>query len=127
MADEPAEALVVEDDADIGRLLKFVLEREGFRVTLCPDGRSASARVQSAAAPALAILDVMLPHVNGYDLLAMIRKSPTWGKVPVLMLTAKSREEDAVRALDGGAGDYVTKPFQPAELRARIRRLVAKK
>ena len=118
------EAIVVEDDEDIGRLLKFIVEREGFTVTLCPDGRSAGERVASGSPPAFVILDVMLPYASGFDLLAAIRKSPAWSKVPVLMLTAKSRESDVVRALDGGANDYVTKPFQPAELKARIRRLV---
>jgi DNA-binding response OmpR family regulator len=118
------EAVVVEDDADIGALLKFIVEREGFNVTLCPDGRVAGERVAGCAAPSLVILDVMLPYASGFDLLAAIRKSPAWSKVPVLMLTAKSREADVVRALDAGANDYVTKPFQPAELKARIRRLV---
>ena len=118
------EAVVVEDDADIAQLLRFIVEREGFSVTLCPDGRAAGERIAAAAAPALVILDVMLPYASGFDLLAAIRKSPSWSKVPVLMLTAKSRESDVVRALDGGANDYVTKPFQPAELKARIRRLV---
>lgn len=117
------EAVVVEDDEDIGRLLKFIVEREGFTVTLCNDGRIAAARVASGVIPALVILDVMLPYVNGFELLALIRKSPAWKDVPVLMLTAKSREGDIVRALDEGASDYVTKPFQPGELKARIRRL----
>src|SRR5688572_4190443 len=118
------DAVVVEDDEDIGRLLKFIVEREGFAVTLCPDGRAAAERVASAAPPALVILDVMLPYASGFELLAAIRKSPAWSKVPVLMLTAKSRETDVVRGLEGGANDYMTKPFQPAELKARIRRLV---
>jgi DNA-binding response OmpR family regulator len=119
--------LVVEDDEDIGRLLKFVVEREGFTVTLCTDGRAAGERVATTPPPALVILDVMLPYASGYDLLAAIRGSATWARVPVLMLTAKSREADVVRALDGGADDYVTKPFQPAELRARIRKLTGPK
>ena len=119
------EAVVVEDDADIGKLLKFILEREGFGVTLCSDGRAGAARLASPDVPSLVILDVMLPYMNGYELLAIVRKSPAWQKVPVLMLTSKSREGDIVRALDAGANDYVTKPFQPAELRARVRRLVA--
>ena len=118
------EAVVVEDDEDIGRLLKFIVEREGYAVTLFPDGRAAGAHISSAAPPALVILDVMLPYASGFELLGAIRKSPAWAKVPVLMLTAKSREADVVRALDGGANDYVTKPFQPAELKARIRKLV---
>jgi DNA-binding response OmpR family regulator len=119
------EAIVVEDDADIGKLLEFILEREGFRVTLCSDGRAGAVRLASADIPSLVILDVMLPYMNGYELLALVRKSPAWQKVPVLMLTSKSREGDIVRALDAGANDYVTKPFQPAELRARVRRLMA--
>lgn len=120
------EAVVVEDDEDIGRLLKFILEREGYRVTLYPDGRKASERFATQEIPALVVLDVMLPYVNGHQLLEMIRGSATWKPVPVLMLTAKSGEADVVRALDGGASDYLTKPFVPAELKARVRRLVAK-
>lgn len=123
-AGEQREAIVVEDDVDIGRLLKFILEREGFKITLYPDGRIANLRLESNKIPSLVILDVMLPYVSGYELLSIIRKSPTWKDVPVLMLTAKSRELDVVRALDHGANDYVTKPFHPAELTARIRRLV---
>ena len=118
-------AVVVEDDPDIGRLLQFILEREGFKVTLYTDGRAASAHLGADAPPAIVMLDVMLPYVNGHELLAIVRQSPAWAKVPVLMLTAKSREGDIVRALDAGANDYVTKPFQPAELKARIRRLVS--
>jgi DNA-binding response OmpR family regulator len=118
------EAVVVEDDEDIARLLRFIVEREGFAVTLFRDGRAASEHFAAATPAALVILDVMLPYVNGYELLAAIRKSPVWAGVPVLVLTAKSREHDVVRALDAGANDYVTKPFQPAELKARIRRLV---
>lgn len=120
------EAVVVEDDEDIGRLLKFILEREGFRVTLYPDGRAASARLETQELPSLVVLDVMLPYVNGHQLLGIIRGSAAWKSVPVLMLTAKSGESDIVRALDGGASDYLTKPFQPAELKARVRRLVPK-
>ena len=120
------EAVVVEDDEDIGRLLKFILEREGYRVTLYPDGRKASERFATQDVPSLVVLDVMLPYVNGHQLLEIIRASPTWKPVPVLMLTAKSGEADVVRALDGGASDYLTKPFVPAELKARVRRLVPK-
>lgn len=120
-----AVAMVVEDDEDVGRLIKFILEREGFKVTLIPDGRAASEHIRASAPPTLVLLDVMLPHVNGYDLLATARGLPEWQKVPVLMLTAKSRDADIVRALDGGANDYISKPFKPAELRARVQRLMA--
>ena len=114
----------VEDDEDLGRLLNFSREREGCRVTLYTDGRAAGERITGATVPALVVLDVMLPYVNGQQLLARIRESSAWKAVPVLMLTAKSAEADVVRAFDGGANDYLKKPFQPAELKARVRRLL---
>ncbi|MBX9905760.1 MAG: response regulator transcription factor [Burkholderiales bacterium] len=117
-------ALVVEDDDQIAYLLRFILEREGYRVELAADGRAAQVLIGSMQPPALAMLDVMLPHVDGYQLLGMIRALKTWQAVPVLMLTAKSQEKDIVRALDAGASDYLVKPFKPDELRARIKRMV---
>ena len=116
-------ALVVEDDPDIGKLLQWVLQREGFEVTLIADGRLAAERVASAEPTQLVLLDVMLPQVSGYDILATIRQREAWSGIPVIMLTAKSQEKDIVKALDMGASDYMLKPFQPAELRARVRRL----
>lgn len=116
--------MVVEDDDQIAYLLRFILQREGYRVELANDGRSAMALIGSIEPPALAMLDVMLPHVDGYQLLAAIRGLEAWRDVPVLMLTAKSQEKDIVRALDSGADDYLVKPFKPEELRARIKRLV---
>ena len=117
-------ALVVEDDADIAKLLQWVLQREGFAVTLVPDGRRAAERIEAGPATSLVMLDLMLPHVSGHELLATLRARDPWRAVPVIMLTAKSQEKDIVKALDAGASDYMLKPFQPAELRARIRRLV---
>jgi DNA-binding response OmpR family regulator len=117
-------ALVVEDDADIGKLLHWVLQREQFEVTLLDDGRAAAERIAQGPPTSLVLLDVMLPQVSGYDLLAAVRAHDAWKGVPVIMLSAKSQEHDIVRALDTGANDYMVKPFQPAELRARIRRLV---
>ena len=117
-------ALVVEDDVDIGTLLQWVLEREGFEVTLLGDGRQALERIAAGPPTGLVLLDVMLPHASGYELLLALRSDARWKPVPVIMLTAKSQEQDIVKALDAGANDYIPKPFQPAELRARIRRLV---
>lgn len=117
-------ALIVEDDDQIAYLLRFILEREGYRVELAADGRAAQGLIDRMAPPSLAMLDVMLPHVDGYQLLGMIRARETWHAVPVLMLTAKSQEKDIVRALDAGASDYLVKPFKPDELRARIKRMV---
>jgi two-component system, OmpR family, response regulator len=116
-------ALVVEDDPDIGKLLQWVLQREGFEVMLIADGRRAAEHVAAGEPSRLVLLDVMLPQVSGYDLLAAIRAREAWSGIPVIMLTARSQEKDIVKALDMGASDYMLKPFQPAELRARVRRL----
>ena len=117
-------ALVVEDDDQIGQLLRFILEREGFEVHGANDGLAAKTLIDRLPPPAVVTLDVMLPHADGYELLAHIRARPGWAQVPVLLLTARSQEKDIVRALDAGANDYLVKPFKPEELRARVRRLV---
>jgi len=116
--------LVVEDDDQIAYLLRFILEREDFKVEVASDGRVAQDLIINGTPPALALLDVMLPFVDGYQLLAAIRAKQGWETVPVLMLTAKSQEKDIVRALDSGAADYMVKPFKPDELLSRVRRLV---
>lgn len=120
--DLAARILVVEDDEDIAYLLRFVLEREGFNVEVAADGRAAEACLKEKSPPDAVVLDIMLPHIDGFELLDMMRASDTWRNVPVLVLTAKAREDDIVRALDGGANDYVLKPFQPQEVLARLRR-----
>ncbi len=120
----PKVALIVEDDEQIAYLLRFILEREGFKVESAADGRLAHDLIMNGPTPALVLLDVMLPFIDGYQLLAAIRARKGWENVPVLMLTAKSQEKDIVRALDSGAADYMVKPFRPDELRSRIRRLV---
>ena len=74
--------------------------------------------------PALVLLDLMLPYFDGIQILGNLRKNPRWSAVPVLMLTARTQEATVARALDAGADDYVTKPFQPLELMARIRRVL---
>ncbi len=118
----PAVALVVEDDEHIAHLLKFMLERASYRVELMRDGRAAHAYIVGQSPPAMCLFDVMLPFMDGLQLVAAVRKQPGWEQVPVLMLTAKTQERDIVRALDAGANDYILKPFQPEELLARLRR-----
>ena len=115
---------MVEDDEQIAHILRFILEREGFKVHAAPDGRTAQELIASLSPPAIVILDVMLPHADGFELLARIRAKPGWEAVPVVLLTARSQEKDIVRALDAGANDYLVKPFKPDEFRARVRRLV---
>ena len=119
-------ALVVEDDDQISFLLRFILEREGFKVHVARDGKEAGQMIESLTPPAVVTLDVQLPYANGFQLLKQIRAKPSWNSSLVLMLTSKSQEKDIVEALDAGANDYVIKPFQPDELRARVRRLLKK-
>ena len=116
-------ALVIEDDEHIGQLLQFMLERENYRVHLARDGRAGKEYIESQPAPAIALLDVMLPFLDGFQLVALVRAQAGWETVPVIMLTAKTQERDIVRALDAGANDYIVKPFQPQDLLARVRRL----
>jgi DNA-binding response OmpR family regulator len=121
-ADPTPTVLIVEDDEHISQVLRFMLERQGYQVVHMADGRAASQHVTTAEPPALVLLDVMLPYVDGFEIVQLIRAQPAWREVPVLMLTAKNTERDTVRALDAGASDFIIKPFQPQELLARVRR-----
>ena len=114
--------LVVEDDENISHMLKFMLEREQYQVSLALNGRIAKAFIENNPPPKVILLDVMLPFIDGFELVALIRATAGWQSVPVIMLTAKTQEQDAVRALDAGANDYIHKPFAPNELLARVRR-----
>ena len=116
--------LMVEDEEDIAFLIRYMLERHGFVVDHAADGRQALDHFAQAAPPDLTLMDIMLPYHDGLELIERLRAQAGWESVPVLMLTAKAREVDIVRALELGADDYVTKPFQPEELLARIRRLL---
>jgi len=116
--------VVVEDDQIVATLLESLLGREGFEVQMAQDGRQATSLIEHATEPpALVLLDVMLPYVDGLELLRKIRAQVSWSAVPIIMLTAKSQEQTIVRALDQGANDYIVKPFRPGELLARIRRV----
>ncbi|MDX2354192.1 response regulator [Stutzerimonas xanthomarina] len=116
--------LMVEDEEDIAFLIRFMLERHGFIVDHAADGRQAIEKITTSSPPDLTLMDIMLPYHDGLELIERLRAQAGWAQVPVLMLTAKAREADIVRALELGADDYVTKPFQPEELLARIRRLL---
>jgi two-component system alkaline phosphatase synthesis response regulator PhoP len=117
-------ALVVEDDQIVVTLLEHMLSRRGFSVKVATDGRQALGLIETLPIPpTLVLLDVMLPYVDGFELIRTIRERAAWAEVPIIMLTAKSQEKNIVRALDNGANDYIVKPFRPEELMARIRRL----
>jgi two-component system phosphate regulon response regulator PhoB len=119
--------LVVEDDPVVAGLLRAVLDVEGFGVVTAPDGHAALSLVAADGwAPDIVLLDWMLPHASGLEVLDAIRSRPAWAAVPVVMLTGRSSERDAVRAFAAGADDFVAKPFGPTELVARLRRLSAR-
>jgi len=121
MSTQPT-VLIVEDDVHIAQVLVFMLERQHYQVVHVADGRAAVQYVLSSPVPDLVLLDVMLPYVDGFEILGLIHAQAGWEAVPVLMLTAKNTERDTVRALDAGASDFIIKPFQPRELLARLRR-----
>jgi len=118
-------ALVVEDNEHAAYLLDFMLRRAGFDVIVARNGRDAEAAIDSVEPVDVVLLDLMLPYVSGFQLLSEIRENPAWRHVPVLVVSAKVLESDVVRALDLGANDFITKPFRPQELLARIRRVIA--
>jgi two-component system response regulator RegX3 len=109
--------LVVDDEQSYRDALRIALEREGFRVEVAADGAEAIARFD-AVRPALVLLDVMLPRISGIDVCRELR---TRSQVPIIMVTARNAEIDAVVGLEVGADDYVTKPFRLRELVARVR------
>lgn len=112
--------LVVEDEADIRELLRFNLEREGFAVVVAEDGEHALEAVRRER-PALVILDLMLPGIPGLEVCRRLRGQGGTEHLPIVILTAKAAEADRVVGLEMGADDYLTKPFSPRELIARIR------
>lgn len=112
--------LVVDDDAKIVQLVRAYLERDGHRVTTARDGRSALAAM-ALDPPALVVLDLMLPEVDGMTVLRAIRRRD---RTPVVVLSARGSAPDRIEGLEEGADDYVPKPFSPAELVLRVRRLL---
>ena len=111
---------VVEDDADIARLISHNLQAAGFNVQNFMSGASVLTEAVREK-PALFLLDVMLPGTDGFELCRHIRQTPALSATPVIFLTAKTAEADRVKGLELGGDDYITKPFSPRELVARIR------
>ena len=112
--------LIVEDEPALVTLLRYNLEREGFDVSEASDGEEAMVSVAEQR-PDLIVLDWMLPHLSGLEVCRQLRRAPETRATPIIMLTAKSEGQDRVRGLESGADDYVTKPFSPAEVVARVR------
>lgn len=116
-------ALVAEDDQDIGQLLAHYLQKAGFTATVVTNGRDVMPRVKREP-PDVIILDVMMPGMDGLEVCRALRADPATAAVPVIMLTAKGEESDRIVGLELGADDYITKPFSPNEVIARVRALL---
>lgn len=115
--------LVVDDEPDILSLLVYQLSREGYRVSTAVDGRSALSTAREEH-PHVIVLDLMLPDVDGYEVLRVLRENDGTAEIPVILLTARKDEEERVQGFEFGADDYVTKPFSARELVLRIRALL---
>jgi len=121
-----ARVLVVEDEPAIAELIALNLRHQGFEVALAANADEAQARIDQVL-PDLVILDWMLPGTSGVQLARRWRSNPRTREVPVIMLTARAAESDKIAGLDAGADDYLTKPFSPAELQARIRAVLRRR
>lgn len=121
----PASALIVEDENEIADLVKFHLERDGIQVSVARNGRKAIEMVQGAGYD-LIVLDLMLPDLDGLEICRRLKGQDRTKEIPVVMLTARGEESDIVAGLEMGADDYVTKPFSPRVLMARLRNALRK-
>jgi len=115
--------IVIEDEKDILDVLEYNLKREGFRVSTSSDGKVGLKMVRQDK-PDLVLLDIMLPEIDGLEICRILKSEPSTSAIPVIMVTAKEEESDVVLGLGLGADDYVTKPFSPKELIARIKALL---
>lgn len=123
----PRHVLVIEDDDDVAYLIEALLVREGFEVALKRDGREALNTIRSELPADIVVCDLMLPHVDGFQLISEVRATPGWEHIPIVVLSSMNMEKHIVKALEAGANEYITKPFRPAEFVARLRRHLADK
>lgn len=112
--------LVVEDEEDIQELIRYNLSKEGFQVTAVSSGEAAAYEIKRHR-PDLVLLDLMLPGMDGLEVCRRLKQEATTARIPIVMVTAKGEEADVVAGLELGAHDYVTKPFSPRVLLARVR------
>lgn len=113
---------VIEDDEDTRALLEFILKRAGFDIDMATDGEAAMEKIATTSPPDAVLLDILMPFHDGFEVLQVIKTSRQWQHVPVIMLTSKEDEDVIVKGFREGITDYITKPFKPAELVARIQR-----
>ena len=116
--------LVVDDEVNIVRLIQVNLERQGYQVETANNGAQALAKIRESR-PDLLVSDVMMPEMDGFELLANVRRDPVLNDLPVIMLTAKAQDADVMRGYTHGADMYLTKPFNPAELITFAKRILS--
>jgi two-component system phosphate regulon response regulator PhoB len=121
-----SDILLVEDEPGIAELVRFTLSTSGYRVTIAPNVRTAQ-NLLADSLPTAMVLDWMLPDESGVKFLKALRSEKRTRSLPVLMLTARGQEQDKVTGLDAGADDYITKPFSPSELLARLRAVLRRR
>ena len=118
--------LAADDDEDILELVAFRLERSGYTVLQARDGEEALELARSSQ-PDVAVLDVMMPKMDGFELTRRLREDEATKAMPIILLTARTQEADIQRGFDAGADDYIRKPFSPQELRARVQAILARR
>jgi DNA-binding response OmpR family regulator len=118
-----ATILVAEDQLHIRSLIEYKLKNSGYAVVCVEDGSAALVRARELK-PDLIMLDVMMPLMTGFEVLAALKADPTTTEIPVLLVTAQSKEHEVLRGLELGAEDYITKPFSPNELAARVKKVL---
>jgi DNA-binding response OmpR family regulator len=123
--DQPL-VLAADDDEDILGLVAFRLERAGYTVIVARDGEEAL-ELAITQRPDLAVLDVMMPKLDGFELTRRLRAHEATSRMPIIMLTARSQEADVQQGFDAGADDYLRKPFSPDELRARVHAILGRR
>jgi DNA-binding response OmpR family regulator len=123
--DQPV-VLAADDDEDILELVTFRLERSGYTVVQARDGEEAWNLAQ-AKRPDLAVLDVMMPKLDGFELTRRLRANEATSRMPIILLTARAQDADVQQGFDAGADDYIRKPFSPQELRARVQAILGRR
>ncbi len=115
--------LIVDDDLETLRLVGLMLQRQGFQIVAANNGTQAMGMARTEK-PAIIVLDIMMPDIDGYEVTRQLRKDPDTSNIPIILFTAKSQTEDKLTGYEAGADDYLTKPIHPAELVAKIKKLL---
>ncbi|MBI3372720.1 MAG: response regulator [Betaproteobacteria bacterium] len=129
MADDPVNKpaiMIVEDDDDMAQLMRRILEQDGWAVHRAADGKEAKELIGRIAPPALVTLDIFLPDSTGVELILHVKDTPGWEQVPIIMVTAKPKDDDVNWAIKSGAKAYLLKPIKPDEYRDYVRRYARK-